>query len=344
MIPRAAIAIALFAAAPARGDDEGEEAAAPATQAAIDARAHFADGNRRYAGGDYPGAEREFLEAIRLDPELPGPWRNLGLVYVAERRCADATPRFQKYLSLRPRSRHTVRVEAELANCRAVPVRAAKPVPPRPIEATAGGPATELALVTITVSSQGRPVDGALVRIDGLARGGAPLDLQVTPGRHLVTAEKVGFPTGEVTLDVQPNHTAELDVPLGTNDAASAGPARPSRRPIAWGLLGAAALGLAVGASFGILESATWQQATTLDRSTHVRADLDPYRKRGATYAAVSWAGYAVGGAALAASAVLFLVDARRGEGHGEPRVARRVRVAAAPIQGGALGAAAWTW
>jgi tetratricopeptide (TPR) repeat protein len=345
MIARAAIEFTLLAAAAARAEDEGEDAAPAATPAAVEARARFAEGDRRYAHGDYPGAERDFLEAIRLNPELPGPWRNLGLVYVAEKRCADATPRFLKYLALRPRSRHTVRVEAELANCRAGPARAPVVSSQRPpVDATAGGAATELALVTVTVSAQGRPVDGALVRIDGLARGGAPLDLQVTPGRHLVTAEKAGYPTGEVALEVRPNRTAEVDVPLGPPGGAAKGPTRPSRRRIAWGVLGAAAVGLALGAAFGILESANWQQATTLDRSTHVRSDLDAYLRRGETYAALSWTGYAVGGAALAASAVLFLLDAERGEAHGEPTVRRRVRFAAGPIPGGAVAAAAGAW
>jgi hypothetical protein len=109
-------------------------------------------------------------------------------------------------------------------------------------------------------------------------------------------------------------------------------------------VLGAAAVGLALGAAFGILESANWQQATTLDRSTHVRSDLDAYLRRGQTYAALSWTGYAVGGAALAASAVLFLLDAERGEAHGEPTVRRRVRFAASPIPGGAVAAAAGAW
>jgi hypothetical protein len=336
-----ACALALALAAPAAADDESEEGAPAASPSARAARARFDNGNRRYAAGDYPGAERDFLEAIRLAPELPGPWRNLGLVYVAQKRCPDALPRFQRYLALRPRSRLYARVQAEIDRCRGAGA-------PSAAEATTGRAATELVLVTITVSSGGRPVDGALVRVDGLARGGAPLDLQVTPGVHRVRAERAGFAAGEVTLEAAANRTAEIDVPLGPPLAAPSEAAvrRPSRRAAAWGLLGGAALAFAGGAGFGIAESANWQEATTLDRSTHVRADLDPYRSRGALYGGLAWGFDALGGAALAAAAVLFVIDVRRGEAHGEPPLARRAgrggRFAVAPsldARGGGLAA-----
>src|SRR6185369_14512925 len=96
-----------------------------------------------------------FKAAIALDPALPGPYRNLGLVYLAmkPRRCDDAVAAFREYLKLRPVSKWTTRVEQEIMRCSG----------PAPVVSS---PETELALVTITASSGGKPLDGAVVRID----------------------------------------------------------------------------------------------------------------------------------------------------------------------------------
>jgi lipoprotein NlpI len=96
-------------------DEEG----AGRTPAQGEARARFADGNRRYAMGDYAGAEAAFRDAMRLDPELPGVYRNLGLVHLARRECDQAVAQFEAYLRLRPTGRHAERVREEIARCRA---------------------------------------------------------------------------------------------------------------------------------------------------------------------------------------------------------------------------------
>ncbi len=317
----AACALALAASpAGASGDDDDEPAGTP-TQ--TPARQKFGEGNRKYAMGDYAGAEEAFKSAIQLDPDLPGPYRNLGLVYVATHKCEDAIARFEAYLKLRPASKHTARITAEIERCKGG-------APSRVIGSGAINPAaTEQALVTITASAGGKSLDGAVVRVDGLIRGGAPLDLQITPGHHTVRVERIGYDPGEAELEVRANATQELNVELGkpvVGEAPSHEPQRATRRPLAWALLGIAGAGFGVGAAFGILESANWQAASTLDRATHTRADLAPYEDRGKLYSALAYTGLGLGVASLAGAVVVFLLDGKRGEAHGEPVLAARPR------------------
>jgi tetratricopeptide (TPR) repeat protein len=330
-----AIVVLSLAVGPARAEEDAEEAPAASAEGQ-EARAKFAEGNRKYATGDYAGAEEAFKRAIALDPELPGPYRNLGLVYVATHRCDQAVARFEAYLKLRPESKHSARVQAEIDKCKGGGAR------------PAGSAATELALVTVTAVCDGVQIEGAVVRVDGLTRGGTPLDLQMLPGRHQVRVERVGFEPAEVAVEIQANQTHDVVVELKRRAGAEPpelAASKPSRRPIAWALLGGAALALGVGAAFGILESANWQEATNLERSTHTRADLAAYGDRGSAYAAVAYTGYGLGVAAVAVAAVLFALDARRGEAHGEPALARRRLIVAPTGTGTAMGiVAAGSW
>ena len=87
----------------AAGKDDDEDKGGAATAQAVEARKKFAEGNERYARGDYDGAIESFKAAIASDATLPGPYRNLGLAYRAQNRCADALPMYEKYLELKPR-------------------------------------------------------------------------------------------------------------------------------------------------------------------------------------------------------------------------------------------------
>ncbi len=325
-------AIVLCAAAIAGADEEDEPAATSPAQA--QAREKFAEGNRKYALGDYAGAEEAFKAASELDPDLPGPYRNLGLVYVATHKCEAAITRFEAYLKLRPHSKHAARITQEIERCKLGLGR------------SSAGAASELALVTITATTQDHhPLDGAVVKVDGLIRGGAPLDLQITPGRHTIRVERIGYDAGEEVVEVKANATQEIEIPLarqaGGPDVAvqqkRAG--RPTRRPIAWALLGVAGVALGAGAAFGILESANWRDATDLDRMAHPRADLAAYQDRGRVYGALAYTGISVGAAALIAASIVFILDPARGDGHGEPTVARAkaraLTVAPALLPGG---------
>ena len=46
------------------------------------------------------------------------------------------------------------------------------------------------------------------------------------------------------------------------------------------------------------------------------RADVDSKRDTGATYSALAYTGLGIGGAALMAAAIVFIVDPSRGETH----------------------------
>lgn len=314
IVSAAVLSIAFAGAARAEDEQEDGEAASDAGRAA---REKFADGNRKYATGDYAGAEEAFKRAIALDPDLPGPYRNLGLVYVATHRCDQAVARFESYMKLRPESKHAARVAAEIDKCK---VRA-------PPVGAAGVGSTELALVTVTAASDGVQIEGAVVRVDGLTRGGTPLDLQMTPGRHLVRVERVGFTPAEKTVEIQANRTHDVEVELARS-ATAAGPAataiRSRARPLAWLLLGASAVAFGVGASLGIAESASWQSAQTIDRATHTRSDVDQLRAAGSAEATAAYFCYGLGGAALALSVAMFVIDPDRREAHGEPQLSRR--------------------
>ena len=92
---------------------------------------------------------------------------------MALKQCDPPVEAFTAYLKLRPIGKWTVRVEKEIARCRG-PGGRHQP-------ASRGIAHHRTGVDTTTATSDGKPLDGATVRIDGLIRGGAPLDLQMTP-------------------------------------------------------------------------------------------------------------------------------------------------------------------
>ena len=83
-----------------------------------------------------------------------------------------------------------------------------------------------------------------------------------------------------------------------------------------WILLGVAAAAGAVGAGFGIAESELHEQAVAADPAMTTRGDVNSKRDTGATYGAIAYTGIGIGGAALLAAAIVFIVDPSRGETH----------------------------
>ena len=188
-----------------REDDDENEAAA-ATNA--DAKKRFAEGNERYARGDYDGAVESFKAAIAADPKLPGPYRNLGLAYRALNRCSDALPMYEKYLELKPESRFTDRVRREIDLCRAK--LGQTPLPPQRTarrtrrRGTPHAPEAQGILHVAANLIGGEATDEATVKIDGLVRGATPLTIPVTPGVHKVHLSRIGFETANATVEVGP--------------------------------------------------------------------------------------------------------------------------------------------
>jgi tetratricopeptide (TPR) repeat protein len=308
-------------------DDEKSEAASAANS---DAKKRFVDGNERYARGDYDGAVEAFKAAIAADPKLPGPYRNLGLAYRALNRCADALPMYEKYLELKPESRFTDRVRREVDLCRAKLGQA--PLPARPeTHTTTGTPHAPEAQGILHVAANligGEATDEATVKIDGLVRGATPLTIPVTPGTHKVHLSRGGFETATATVDVGPGERKDVELTMNKLAdehppiAAAVEPTPKDTGPKAsyakygWILVGVAAGAGAVGAGFGIAESSLHRDAVAAAPAETMRSQVNAKRDSASSYAAIAYTGIGVGGAALLAAAIVFLVDPSRGETH----------------------------
>jgi tetratricopeptide (TPR) repeat protein len=307
----------------AAGKEEEEEKAAAASPQGQEARKKYAEGKERYARGDYDGAAESYKAAIAADPALPGPYRELGLTYRALNRCADAIPMYEKYLELRPESRFTDRVRREIDLCRAK--QGLAPLPDRPHSGGTYHPAEQQSYLHVAANLiGGEATDEASVRVDGLVRGSTPLTIPVPSGKHRVHLERLGFESADATVDVQPGQRQEVELTMnklpeqpkqisgenGTDD----NPSKPkgSYRKYAWALLGVAAGLGAMGAGFGIAESQLHAEAVTADHATTPRATIDKKRTDGTNFATGAYIGLSVGGAALAASVIIFIVDPSR--------------------------------
>ncbi|HWE26786.1 MAG TPA: PEGA domain-containing protein [Polyangia bacterium] len=329
---RLALLVAVvLVAQPAFAGNEDEEKNEAASATNVEAKKRFAEGNERYSHGDYDGAVESFKAAIAADPKLPGPYRNLGLAYRALNRCNDAMPMYEKYLELKPESRFTDRVRREIDLCRAKLGQA--PLPPRP-ESHASGGGTQHAVEAqgiLHVSANligGEATDEATVKIDGLVRGATPLTIPVTPGVHKVHLSRGGFETANATVEVAPGERRDVELTMNKlpdehppiaavtdTGPKDTGP-KVSYAKYGWILLGIAAGAGAIGAGFGIAESQLHGQAVAADPAETTRADVNSKRDTGSTYSALAYTGIGIGGAALLAAAIVFIVDPSRGETH----------------------------
>lgn len=331
----------------AAGEEEDKNEAAASTN--VEAKKRFVEGNERYARGDYDGAVESFKAAIAADPKLPGPYRNLGLAYRALNRCADALPMYEKYLELKPESRFTERVRREVDLCRAKLGQA--PLPPRAethtITGTPHAPEAQGILHIAANLIGGEATDEATVKIDGLVRGATPLTIPVPPGVHKVHLSRSGFETANATVEVNPGERKDVEltmnklpdehppIPVTTETPKDTGP-KASYAKYGWILIGVAAAAGAVGAGFGIAESELHQQAVSADPSMTTRGQVNDKRDTGATYSALAYTGLGLGGAALAAAAIVFLVDPSRGETHAKQQYLT-IAPTAGPTGGGVV-------
>jgi tetratricopeptide (TPR) repeat protein len=309
--------LVLGGAARAEKDDDDDKGS-------VEARKLFTVGNEKYAKGDYDGAIAAFKAAIAADAKLPGPYRNLGLVYRAQGKCEEALPMYEKYLELKPESRFTDRVRREIDICRQKLNMTPLPNQPRHPSGSYHAPESQSYLHVAANMIGGEVTDEASVRVDGIIRGSTPLTIPITAGKHRVHLERPGFEPADAAVDVAPGQRAEVELtmnklaveqqPIVTGDGGDQVDDRPkgSYRKYAWSLLAVGAgLGI-VGAGFGIAESALYRDAINLDKSMTTRADADRNRNTGANYAIASYVGLSVGAAALIASVVMFVVDPSR--------------------------------
>lgn len=326
----------------ARAANEEEQETGGSTSA--EARKKFAEGNEKYARGDYDGAIEAFKGAIAADPKLPGPYRNLGLAYRAQNRCSDALPMYEKYLELKPESRFTDRVRREIDLCRAKLGQAPLPTQPRATPGQYTQPEAQSFLHVAANMVGGEVTDEALVRIDGIVRGPTPLTVPVRAGVHQVHLERQGFEPADATIEVGPGERRDLELTMNklAEAPAAAAAAEPvdttpkvSYRKYGWALLGVAAAAAAVGAGFGIAESKKHRDAVAADHATTSREDVIKLQNDGNNYATAAWVGLGVGGAALAAAVIIFIVDPSRGETHAKKPDYLSISPLAGPSGGG---------
>jgi hypothetical protein len=349
------MACALLVAAPLVGAVSGRAHAAEKEKddddggGSTDAKRRFAEGNERYARGDYAGAVESFRASIAADPKLPGPYRNLGLALRALGRYAEALPMYEKYLALKPEGRHTERVRREIDFCRQKLGMA--PLPPT--GGASGGGAPAQGQITIAVTLSGGGTDAA-VRVDGILRGSTPITIPATPGIHTLRVERVGYEPVEREVTVKPGEQAEVTIamtalpqapapvvaqpesataPLSFADAAEEARQAEERerdrrarstklKRAAWSLIGAAAVAGALGAGFGIAESAAHRDAIAVDMETTPRAVVEEKLRDADKLAIGAWVGLSIGSAALLAAVGCFAADPLRGETHAPTRFA----------------------
>ncbi|HEX4457709.1 MAG TPA: PEGA domain-containing protein, partial [Polyangia bacterium] len=271
--------------------------------------------------------------------------------YRALNRCAEALPAYEKYLALKPESRFTERVKKEIELCR-VKLGQNKPQPAQPTAAATGTPTTtpppqsaggqqahpETAQGILHVAANligGEATDEATVKVDGLVRGATPMTIPVTAGVHKIDLARMGFESASTTVEVGPGERRDVELtinklqqaaivpivsPTGSSQSTvpteeSSGP-KKSYAKYGWILIGVAAATGAVGAGFGIAESKLHRDAVAADPSMTSRGYVDDKRHTGQIYGDVAEVGLAVGGAALLAGAIVFLIDPSRGETH----------------------------
>ena len=86
--------------------------------------------------------------------------------------------------------------------------------------------------------------------------------------------------------------------------------------------MGAAAGCAIIGGGFGIAESRVHGKAVAADPTTTMRSTVDQQHRDPADHLAIgAYVGLSVGGAALAASVIVFLLDGTRGETHDKQHI-----------------------
>ena len=329
----AVLAVALLAATAPRSwaaNDNEEDDKGGTTASSVDARKKYAEGNEKFARGDYDGAIEAFKAAIALEPKLPGPYRNLALAYRALNRCADALPNYEKYLEIKPESRYTERVRREIDLCRAKLGQTPSPTRPSQSGGNSGyHPAEAQSYLHVAANLiGGEATDEASVRIDGLVRGSTPITIPITSGKHRIHLERLGFENADTSVDVAPGQRQEVELTMNklgeepkpvvtapVEEEKKPGP-KGAYRKYGWVLVGVAGGLAGMGLGFGIAESKLHADAVTADHLTTSRDDINKKRDTGSNYAAGAYVGLAAGGAALAAGIILFIIDPSRSETH----------------------------
>lgn len=160
----------------------------------------FQAGVDAYRLGKYDDARKQLERARAINKRLPGPHRFLAAVAAAQSRWDDCIASARTALVLNPKSK-------ELANTRALYERCRQ---------GAGRPAFEGDLGERAAIHVAANVDGATVRIGGLAYGGTPVAPRaIKTGRLTVEVAKPGWRAARVPVDTLPGVVTDVIVELG---------------------------------------------------------------------------------------------------------------------------------
>ncbi len=303
--------------------------AALATAAQADPSSElFQEGVALLDKGDAVGACAKFQAALEARPGAPGVLLNLGLCNLRQNKVATALKWFRE-----AQLRAAERGQTETEN-------AAKQQTTTLV--------TKVPTIKLAPSAPLPP--GALVLIDGVTVASTSFGrVEIDAGRHTIVVSGPGLERTEQTIDVADKPAlTPIAVTVQQATATSApirqpeelgGGTRGGHRGLAIGLAATGAAAIAVGGFF------LWDAGYLADQRDNALAActltnpcsgsvLDDYDQRGKRANILAIVGFATGGLAITASAVLFLLDMRGSSSS----------VAITPTEGGAVVSSALTW
>jgi hypothetical protein len=291
LLPLLLVPCFLLSAGTARAQSASDKAAAEVL---------FHEGRKLFDAGNYPAACAKLAESERLDP-APGTLLNLAGCYEKNGQTASAWATFKEAVSA---SHQKGRADwEELARTRAAALE----------------PTLSRLTITVTASS----ADGLQVRRDGAVVGQAEwgTPIPVDPGTHVVDAgapkraafhQSVDIAGGGASVAVS---VPELAVEAGASDASgpdTAGASSPgsTQRIVGLVVTGAGAVGIGIGAVFGIVamnkENDALNKDCTADKLCNQQGVQLGQDAHGA--ATASTIAFGVGAAAVAGGLALYFL------------------------------------
>jgi tetratricopeptide (TPR) repeat protein len=154
------------------------------------AEAHYQRGLAAYRGGRFQEAIEEFLAA---EQKVPSPRLafNVALAYEHLNRPARALQYFRDYLRRGPDPSNAVQIEHRVAELASL--------------------LGEQGIQQVTVHSD---PTGAIVTIDGVARGSTPWTGELALGSHRVSAQREGYLDRELVIELGESRALDVELPL----------------------------------------------------------------------------------------------------------------------------------
>jgi tetratricopeptide (TPR) repeat protein len=151
--------------------------------------------------GKYAAAIALFKQAVQLDPQLSGAWRNLGLAYEGIKDWKLANEAYEKYLDIAGTGgKFSLKVMARVNEC-----RKELGLPPK-VFTLLGAPGN----IELKVN-----VSGAAIAVDGIQRGSSPTPpFAAVAGLHLIQVTREGYRPWSRSIGVQAGQTVTVVVTL----------------------------------------------------------------------------------------------------------------------------------